>query len=243
MAGVKSDLKTRALSACVMLVVAALGIFIHPIVFIVFVLAVGAGLLLEWNGLVAGFTRAGWARTLWRLGGVVYFSAAEIFLMVLRTLDVHFVLLLIGAVISVDIGAYFAGRFIGGPKIAPKISPSKTWAGLLGGAAAATAWLCFYRVYVFKTDPLPMPSSLVPMILAGGLGVALIAQAGDFFESWMKRRAGVKDSGKLIPGHGGLFDRLDGLIAVCFVCALMMGASLGLEFFFSHSSGGYPVSG
>jgi phosphatidate cytidylyltransferase len=117
---------------------------------------------------------------------------------------------------SVDIGAYFAGRSIGGPKLAPSISPNKTWAGLIGGMVAAGvfggawAWL------------LQLPAILI--LLAAPFGAA--AQAGDLFESWLKRRAGVKDSGTWLPGHGGALDRLDGLVVVASLTALAMMAGV-----------------
>ena len=107
-----------------------------------------------------------------------------------------------------------AGRAVGGPKIAPRISPSKTWAGLCGGIAGAIA-------VIYLAEKQTGAVGTVPLIVAFGVAAAIIAQTGDFFESWMKRRAGVKDSGNLIPGHGGLFDRVDGLLAVCFVLGLL----------------------
>ena len=117
---------------------------------------------------------------------------------------------------ATDIFAYFAGRAIGGPKIAPRISPNKTWAGLIGGAAggAACGWLVanWFEMEAFFQ-------------YAGG-PLAVVAQAGDFFESWLKRRAGVKDSGTLLPGHGGVLDRLDGLLAVSLVTTLLLMAGL-----------------
>jgi phosphatidate cytidylyltransferase len=122
-------------------------------------------------------------------------------------------------VIAVDVGAYFAGRAIGGPKIAPKISPAKTWSGLAGGALLAG--LVGVAAEMFDIGPGALLPGYTVVALIGavvtGILIAVLAQAGDFFESWMKRRAGVKDSGALIPGHGGLFDRLDGFIAVFFV--------------------------
>jgi phosphatidate cytidylyltransferase len=124
------------------------------------------------------------------------------------------VLTIIGVVIATDTGAYFAGRAIGGPKIAPRISPSKTWAGLAGGMAASAGLITGVGSYVESF------ALWQPLL---GAALAMIAQAGDFFESWMKRRAGVKDSGSLIPGHGGLFDRADGLLAVLFAVALILG--------------------
>jgi phosphatidate cytidylyltransferase len=131
------------------------------------------------------------------------------------------VLQIVSAVIATDVGAYFAGRTLGGPKIAPKISPSKTWAGLIGGMIAAGLVFVGWAMYV---------QALHPWTFAvNGAVAAIIAQAGDFFESWMKRRAGVKDSGRLIPGHGGLFDRLDGLLAVSFVLGILLLLSSGFK--------------
>ncbi len=115
------------------------------------------------------------------------------------------------AVWAVDIGAYFAGRSIGGPKLAPKFSPSKTWAGLVGGMVAAAiighAWAWFAG------------ARLPEITLLLGLLIGVVAQAGDILESAFKRKFGVKDSGALIPGHGGILDRVDGLMAAtpCFV--------------------------
>lgn len=104
---------------------------------------------------------------------------------------------------ATDTFAYFAGRAIGGPRLAPRISPSKTWAGLGGGMAGAAAVGGAF-VGVVGGD------ALAAAALSGAL--AVVAQAGDLFESWLKRRVDVKDSGTLIPGHGGVLDRLDGLL-------------------------------
>ncbi len=130
----------------------------------------------------------------------------------------------IGAVAGSDIGAYFFGRTIGGPKIAPAISPSKTWAGLFGGIVGAA--LAFVTIFLIENAVYPTgymtdwtASSIQFLIF--GLVIAVVSQIGDFFESWMKRRAGVKDSGALIPGHGGLFDRVDGLLAVLLLVAIL----------------------
>lgn len=103
-----------------------------------------------------------------------------------------------------DTGAYFSGKSIGGPKIAPKISPNKTWAGLIGGTIF-TILVAVVLAYVFETGPL-----WVFVIM--GLILPTVAQIGDFFESFLKRRAGVKDSGHILPGHGGILDRLDGVL-------------------------------
>jgi phosphatidate cytidylyltransferase len=111
---------------------------------------------------------------------------------------------------ATDIGAYLAGRALGRRKLAPSISPAKTVEGLYGGIAAAAilggvwAWYTGLEQFLFVMAPV----------------LALAAQGGDLFESWMKRRSGVKDSGRWLPGHGGLFDRLDGLVPVAVLTAL-----------------------
>ena len=112
---------------------------------------------------------------------------------------------------ATDIGAYFAGRSFGGPRLAPVWSPNKTWSGLIGGMIAAEA------AAIGLTLVLHVQMRLA--VLAGMLAVA--AQMGDLFESWMKRRAGVKDSGNLLPGHGGVMDRLDGCVPVLCIVALI----------------------
>jgi phosphatidate cytidylyltransferase len=113
---------------------------------------------------------------------------------------------------AVDIFAYFAGRTIGGPKLAPAISPNKTWAGLIGGmiGAGLAGWLVasYFEMEAFF------------LWMAAPMGLA--AQIGDLYESWEKRRAGIKDSGSLLPGHGGVLDRLDGLLAVSIVTTLLL---------------------
>ena len=106
-----------------------------------------------------------------------------------------------------DIGAYFAGRAIGGAKLAPAISPNKTWAGSIGGVVAAV--LLTLIVVVARPD---LNAGIGLILFSAPL--AIISQAGDLLESHLKRVAGVKDSGKLLPGHGGLLDRLDGLVPV-----------------------------
>ncbi len=116
------------------------------------------------------------------------------------------ILWVLACVWATDVGAYFVGRAAGGAKLAPRISPGKTWSGLIGGmawAAAASAAMG----YVFDLG------HTVSLAVVGAV-LAVVAQAGDLLESAAKRRVGVKDSGRLIPGHGGLLDRVDGLIAV-----------------------------
>jgi len=113
---------------------------------------------------------------------------------------------------STDIGAYFAGRSIGGPKLSPAISPNKTWSGLCGGVVAAL--IVGYGIALVL--------ALARPLLLLGAPMAVLAQMGDLFESWLKRRAKVKDSGRILPGHGGVLDRLDGLVPVAVAVALLL---------------------
>lgn len=146
--------------------------------------------------------------------GPLYIGAACIALVVLRAVPDSGVLLivwLLAVIWATDIGAYFAGRGIGGRKLAPTISPGKTWAGLFGGMVAAAA----------VGAAIAAASAILPPLAAsvGAAILAVIAQLGDLFESWLKRRAEVKDSGDLIPGHGGLLDRVDGVMTTAPVMA------------------------
>ena len=145
-------------------------------------------------------------------GGLIYAVFPAAALIFLREQPAHGLMLALWTLTIVwatDIGAYFAGRAIGGPKLAPRLSPSKTWAGLGGGMVAALI-VGGFVVWAGKLA--------TPYYVAGPL-LAVAAQMGDLFESWLKRRSGVKDSGKLLPGHGGVLDRLDGVVPVALLVA------------------------
>lgn len=146
--------------------------------------------------------------------GVLYVGLPIMALLVLRRQEegVVFTIWALALVWACDIGAYAAGRFIGGPKLAPAISPNKTWAGLCGGVVLAS----LFAVFMHYRYGLPLRLTLATPALA------VLAQAGDLYESWLKRKAGVKDSGTLLPGHGGVLDRLDGLVPVAPVAALLV---------------------
>lgn len=172
-------------------------------------LAAMQGLLL----LALGF-RGGAAAAL----GLVYLGAFALALLWIRssgTLGGFWtVAWLVILVWATDIGGYIFGRWIGGPKLAPVVSPNKTWAGLIGGAGLAL---------VTGLALLPLAGLAMPVWGVAALAVclAVVAQGGDLFESAIKRRFGVKDSGTIIPGHGGVLDRVDGLIAAAPTLALL----------------------
>lgn len=146
----------------------------------------------------------------WNAGGIIYAGLTGISLAAIRDEDFSgFVAMIyIFAVVwGTDIAAYFTGRAIGGRKLAPSISPGKTWSGALGGAAAAVVCgslvvLCYMQNVSF-------------WIASLSLFLSVLSQIGDLFESFMKRRYKVKDSSRLIPGHGGVMDRIDGLVFAC----------------------------
>ncbi len=160
----------------------------------------------------------GWiSKALWVTAGLPYLALAGLALIWLRAdrvMGFYALLYLLAVVWGTDVGAYAAGRLIGGPKLCPKVSPNKTWAGLLGGMICAA--LAAYAVAKGFGDDDARPEVLF------GSGLAVVSQAGDFFESYVKRRVGAKDSGTLIPGHGGLLDRIDGLLWAAPVLALAL---------------------
>jgi phosphatidate cytidylyltransferase len=151
----------------------------------------------------------------WQALGVFYIGLPSLTIIWIRDEPNGLAVLawMLSLVIAVDTGAYVAGRTIGGPKLAPRISPKKTWAGLAGGVAAA---LLIGWIWAFLLD---LPRFL-PLILVSGV-LAVVEQAGDLAESAFKRRFGVKDSSGLIPGHGGVLDRVDGLLAVALAVGLI----------------------
>lgn len=204
----KSDLVVRAASAVVLFAIAGAALWFGGIAFGLLLLVGGALVLVEWFALVRAMDLSGGAKGALMLLGPVLVAGAMAGLWFIRDqLGVTAALWVFGMVWATDIGAYFAGRAFGGARLAPKISPSKTWSGLIGGMIAA----------LIVSATLGDRGGIVGVPLWIGLCMGLFAQLGDLAQSWMKRRAGVKDSGKLIPGHGGLFDRVDGLLPVALI--------------------------
>lgn len=173
--------------------------------------------------------RAGPAAGRWILGGFLYALVPGLALVALRgdgTAGIGAILFLFAVVWATDIAAYFAGRAIGGPKLWPVVSPKKTWSGAIGGLLAAM--LAGGSVVAFaKLGPVA-PALVVAAVLS------VASQAGDLFESGVKRRFGAKDSGHIIPGHGGVMDRIDGLVFAA-VVAVVIG--------FARAGGGAPGEG
>ena len=164
-----------------------------------------------------------WSERIWAITALFHIGLAILALIFLRETPVlgrDLVFLLFGAVWLSDIGGYVAGRLIGGPRLAPAISPNKTWAGALGA-------LTFVTIGVLLLVNLTTANALVYLLI--GLLLSVATQAGDLFESWVKRMFGVKDSGTLIPGHGGVLDRVDGVLfaaPVLVVFVLVIGTDL-----------------
>lgn len=203
-----NELMIRSLAGAVLILVALGAALVGGYVFAILVALVSVVMFYEWRRLVAG-----WGFR-WIAAGFIYALVPALALLWIRDRAPQGFELVIWVFIitwSTDIGAYFAGRAIGGPKLAPSISPNKTIAGLAGGMASAAlagfAWVEFAH----------LPHALIwiaPLF-------ALAAQIGDLFESGLKRRAGIKDSGDWLPGHGGALDRLDGLVVVATLTALV----------------------
>jgi phosphatidate cytidylyltransferase len=202
-----SELLQRTLVGIVMIGVALAAAVAGGTWFAVLVAAAAAVMFTEWTRMVRG-----WGFS-WLLAGFGYALIPALALLWIRERGAHKLDMLLWVFIvtwSTDIGAYFAGRSIGGPKLAPAISPNKTWAGLFGGMIAASLLGGLWVVELGLPRRLLL---LAPMFAVG-------AQLGDLFESGLKRRAGVKDSGTILPGHGGVLDRLDGLIVVATLTGL-----------------------
>lgn len=220
-----SDLPVRFASALVMLAIVGVAIWYNDPLLTWLIALVAIVCLVEFVMLMVKATTNIPFRLAGILVGAVYILLAGA---VLAGLPLLFFGAAVGVVIFTDVFAYFFGRTIGGPKIAPSISPSKTWAGLFGGMLGAALFMVVLGVVYYFIAGLGTVSEILAdntvefsTIAAIGAGLAVVAQAGDFFESWLKRRAGVKDSSRLIPGHGGIFDRIDGLLPVALVIGIL----------------------
>lgn len=196
-----SELMVRSLAAMAMIALALVTAVLGGYFFAVLVAAAATMMYFEWSRLVRGWGVG------WHVAGFIYALVPALAVLWIRevpNLGLSMIVWVFIVVWATDSGAFFAGRAIGGPKLAPSISPKKTIAGLAGGMISAGlagwAWVDF--------------ADVPPVFVWLGPPLALAAQAGDLFESWLKRRAHAKDSGTWLPGHGGLLDRVDGLVVV-----------------------------
>ncbi len=206
-----NELAVRTMTGLILIAAALIGAMVGGTVFAVLVAAAATAMFWEWTRITRG-----WG-VLWYMGGFFYAVLPALALLWVRERAGLDLLIWVFIVIwSTDIGAYFAGRKFGKRKLAPSISPKKTVEGLYGGIAAAALFGGAWVVAMGLGKPL----------LAAAPLFAIAAQAGDLFESGLKRRAGVKDSSNLLPGHGGVLDRLDGLVPVAVLTALAQLAGL-----------------
>jgi phosphatidate cytidylyltransferase len=207
----RSVLATGAASLALAVVLAVTGYLLAAVI----VLAMGA---------LGAAALALAERRMWVAGGIPYAGALAVAPIVLRSDNENgflAVIFLFAIVWTTDIAAYFVGRTVGGPKLMPQVSPKKTWAGALAGVVAAVVVALAIVKVAAQTDLFSIA------MLAVALSV--FAQGGDLFESFLKRRFGAKDSSHLIPGHGGLMDRLDGFVTASVVAALIGLARGGFE--------------
>lgn len=211
-----SDLAIRVVSAMVLVPIGLACVFAGGLAFTLVVVLIMVGLAVEWLTLCSGPGRSRGLAPLCPVG-LAYVVLGCASMLWLRSdklagrADVLFVLLNVWAG---DVGAYMIGRWIGGPRLAPRISPGKTWSGAAGGLVAAIA-VGLLAAHLLSNAATPWRAALIAALLG------IVAQAGDLLESLVKRRLEVKDSSHLIPGHGGLFDRLDSILAAAPVAALL----------------------
>jgi len=212
-----AGLKMRAASGAALAVLVLAALWMGGWFFTVLVIVAALLALREWDALTSEDNIGS------KISGIAYVAIPSASLIWLRGVRFEsnanagagLVLFIMLVVWATDTGAYFTGRKIGGPKLAPVLSPNKTWAGLGGGivSAAIVGGACSFFT--------PYPPSLIAGMDVGAM-LAAVAQGGDLFESWLKRRVGAKDSGTLIPGHGGLLDRVDGLLVAVPVFAWLV---------------------
>ncbi len=198
-----SNLRTRVVSGIIMIVVGLLAICFFKGLFFLLAIAVTILMTFEWLELTKNAPAAD--KQKWHFIGFIYILLPMFSVLKLREIDSHILLWMFAVICSTDIFAYFAGKNFGGPKLMPQVSPNKTWAGLAGGVAASII-IGFLSSFMF--------SGGIFFFVFLSATLSLIEQGSDLLESKFKRIFGVKDSGNIIPGHGGILDRLDGMVLV-----------------------------
>jgi phosphatidate cytidylyltransferase len=198
-----SNLRTRVISGIVMLLLGVVAICFFKSLFFLLAVAITILMTFEWLELTKTAPMAD--KQKWHLIGFVYILLPMFAVLKLREDDYQILLWMFAVIAATDIFAYFAGKNFGGPKLMPKVSPNKTWAGLAGGVAASMI-IGFLSSFMF--------SGGIFFFIFLSAFLSLIEQGSDLLESKFKRTFGVKDSGNIIPGHGGILDRLDGMMLV-----------------------------
>lgn len=209
-------LVTRVLSALVLAPIAVVAVYFGSWPFALFWAAAALVVVWEWFKLVGGLERPGWLFL-----GLVYAGLLFCAPVLLRhdpAYGLIAILFLFAIVWTTDIAGYFAGRALGGPKLAPAFSPKKTWSGAIAGVLGS--------VVVVMLGTRFLPQAQTGVLVAIAVVLSIVSQAGDLAESALKRHFGAKDSSQIIPGHGGVMDRLDGFWAAT-LCAAMIGLARG----------------
>lgn len=193
--------KTRIMSSLVLLPISIIAIFYSEDLFFLLALTISIIMTMEWINITAKAKN----QKKWRIIGFFYILVPIFCMVKIRFIEPYILLWMFVIIWSTDIFAFFAGRAIGGPKLAINISPNKTWSGLLGGVIASS--------FVGLISSIIFPGSVLFFVVVSSI-LSLVEQISDLIESKIKRIFSVKDSGSIIPGHGGLIDRLDGVILV-----------------------------
>ncbi|HYI28011.1 MAG TPA: phosphatidate cytidylyltransferase [Bradyrhizobium sp.] len=220
----RSNLALRVVSSLVMAPLALIVAWLGGLVFVVFWVLAASIVLWEWSRLVVHGRLRGFSRIDWLAAGVGYAAVLLFAPLILRrdpVLGFAAIAFLFAVVWVTDIAAYFAGRALGGPKLWPAVSPKKTWSGAIGGTLAGIV-AAILTVKLLGVSVSPM------LVLVAGL-LSVVAQAGDLLESAVKRHFGAKDAGSIIPGHGGVMDRLDGFLTAAAAAAMVGLIRGGLE--------------
>lgn len=193
--------KQRVISALVLVPVAIYAICFSQSLFFLIAIAITILMTAEWIDMI----KTAQDQKKWRLIGLFYIMIPMYCVLKLRMQDTNILLWMFAVIWATDIFAFFSGKTFGGMKLAPSISPNKTWTGLAGGVLASMI-IGFLSAFMFR-------GGIVFFVFFSAV-LALIEQAGDLLESKFKRIFGVKDSGDIIPGHGGILDRIDGMMLV-----------------------------
>lgn len=197
----KENTKQRVVSALILMPIAIYAIFYSKDFFIFLAIIIAIIMASEWTEMISKMKD----HRRWQIIGLLYISIPIFLVIKIRFYGSEILFWMFAVIWSTDIFAFFAGKNLGGPKLAPKISPNKTWSGLFGGLVAS-AVIGFLSSFMFS-------GGVIFFILISIL-LAIIEQLSDLLESKFKRIFGVKDSGNIIPGHGGVLDRLDGMMLV-----------------------------